>query len=146
MKRDAYWAFAGRTTSQMKLGTTRSSIFKPGNLGYPAFRTEYVSIGIGICWDQWFPEVGRILALKGAELIFFPSAIGGGPSYPEIAVDRMKEMWILASRAQAAMNLVYVGALNRAAEEGDIRFSSEAASLPTPRVRSYHVLLVMGTR
>jgi len=78
--------------------------------------------GIGICWDQWFPEVGRILALKGAELIFFPSAIGGGLSYPEIAVDRMKEMWILASRAQAVMNLIYVGALNRPAEEGDIRF------------------------
>ncbi|MEW6082167.1 MAG: nitrilase-related carbon-nitrogen hydrolase [Bacillota bacterium] len=96
--------------------------FKPGDLGYPVFRTRLGRIGVGICWDQWFPETGRSLALNGAEMVFFPSAIGGGPSHPEVPGERVKEMWTLANRAQACMNLLWVGVLNRVGQEGDIRF------------------------
>ena len=53
--------------------------FTPGDLGYPVFKTKFGVIAVGICWDEWFPEVARIFALKGAEVLFYPSAIGSEP-------------------------------------------------------------------
>jgi N-carbamoylputrescine amidase len=97
--------------------------FKPGDLGFPVFETSHVTIGIGICWDQWFPETGRLLALNGAELILFPSAIGRSHhGSPQWTAERMRDEWILVNRAQASMNKVYVGALNRVGKEKEMVF------------------------
>ena len=58
--------------------------FHPGNTGFKVFETKYAKIGVGICWDQWFPEASRIMALNGAELLFYPTAIGSEPDTPEL--------------------------------------------------------------
>ena len=93
--------------------------FKPGNLGYVVARLGDVKVGLGICWDQWFPEVSRTLALKGAELLIYPSAIGSELVRPDF--DSRPE-WELVMRAQAIMNRVFIAAVNRVGKEEKIRF------------------------
>lgn len=83
--------------------------FTPGNTGFKAFDTKYGRIGAGICWDQWFPETARCLALNGAELIFFPTAIG---SEPILNVDSSSH-WQRVMMGHAAANIVPVIAANR---------------------------------
>ncbi len=83
--------------------------FTPGDLGYKVFNTKYGKIGVGICWDQWFPEVARILTLKGAELIVYPTAIG---SEPVLERDSMIH-WQNTMRGHASANLIPVIASNR---------------------------------
>ena len=83
--------------------------FTPGNTGFKAFDTKYGKIGAGICWDQWFPETARCLALNGAELIFFPTAIG---SEPILNVDSSSH-WQRVMMGHAAANIVPVIAANR---------------------------------
>lgn len=83
--------------------------FTPGNTGFKAFDTKYGRIGAGICWDQWFPETSRCLALNGAELIFFPTAIG---SEPILNVDSSSH-WQRVMMGHAAANIVPVIAANR---------------------------------
>jgi N-carbamoylputrescine amidase len=83
--------------------------FTPGNTGFQVFDTKYAKIGIGICWDQWFPETARCLALKGAELLFYPTAIG---SEPVLQCDSMPH-WRRCMQGHAAANLVPVIAANR---------------------------------
>ncbi len=83
--------------------------FKPGNTGFKVFDTKYGKIGVGICWDQWFPETARCLALNGAELIFFPTAIG---SEPILNVDSSSH-WQRVMMGHAAANIVPVIAANR---------------------------------
>jgi N-carbamoylputrescine amidase len=78
--------------------------FKPGNLGFPVFQTAYAKIGIFICYDRHFPECARVLALKGAEILFNPSATVTGKS---------KYLWELEQPAQAVANGVFIGANNR---------------------------------
>ena len=87
--------------------------FKPGDTGFKVYDTAYAKIGVGICWDQWFCETARILALKGAEIIFYPTAIG---SEPEIRLDS-KEHWQRVQMGHAATNTVPVVAANRIGEE-----------------------------
>lgn len=87
--------------------------FKPGNTGFMVYDTAYGRIGAGICWDQWFCESARILALKGAQLIFYPTAIG---SEPEIGIDS-KEHWQRVQAGHAGTNLVPVIAANRTGVE-----------------------------
>ncbi len=87
--------------------------FTPGNTGFKVFDTMYGKIGIGICWDQWFPETARCLALKGAELIFYPTAIG---SEPILECDSM-EHWRRCMQGHSACNIVPVIAANRVGEE-----------------------------
>jgi N-carbamoylputrescine amidase len=87
--------------------------FKPGDTGFKVWQTRYAKIGVGICWDQWFPETARSLALMGAELIFYPTAIG---SEPEIHVDS-KDHWQRVQQGHAAANTVPVIAANRIGEE-----------------------------
>jgi len=90
--------------------------FTPGDTGFKVYDTFYGKIGAGICWDQWFPETARSLALLGAELIFFPTAIG---SEPEIKVDS-KDHWQTVQMGQAAANIVPVIVANRiGVEEGE---------------------------
>ena len=83
--------------------------FTPGNTGFKVFDTKYGRIGAGICWDQWFPETARCLALNGAELIFFPTAIG---SEPILNVDSSSH-WQRVMVGHAAANIVPVIAANR---------------------------------
>jgi len=83
--------------------------FTPGDTGFQVYDTAFGRIGVGICWDQWFSETARILALKGAELIFFPTAIG---SEPEIKIDS-KEHWQRVQMGHSAANMVPIVVANR---------------------------------
>ena len=87
--------------------------FTPGNTGFKAFKTRYATVGVGICWDQWFPETARCMALQGAELLFYPTAIG---SEPILECDSM-EHWRRCMQGHAASNLIPVIAANRIGEE-----------------------------
>ncbi len=87
--------------------------FTPGNTGFKVFKTKKCSLGIGICWDQWFPEVARCLALGGAEIIFYPTAIGSEP----ILCTDSKAHWQRVMQGHAAANLVPVAAANRTGKE-----------------------------
>ncbi|MBQ4254184.1 MAG: N-carbamoylputrescine amidase [Erysipelotrichaceae bacterium] len=83
--------------------------FTPGNTGFKVFNTKFGKIGIGICWDQWFPETARALALNGAEMILYPTAIG---SEPILNLDSMPH-WRRAMQGHSASNLMPVMAANR---------------------------------
>lgn len=87
--------------------------FTPGNTGFKVWDTRYGKIGIGICWDQWFPETARAMALMGAELIFYPTAIG---SEPILESDSMPH-WRRAMQGHSAANIVPVIAANRYGKE-----------------------------
>jgi len=87
--------------------------FKAGDTGFKVYDTAYAKIGVGICWDQWFCETARALTLKGAEIIFYPTAIG---SEPEIGLDS-KEHWQRVQMGHAATNTVPVVVANRIGKE-----------------------------
>lgn len=87
--------------------------FTPGNTGFKVFETEYGKIGIGICWDQWFPETARCLALMGADIILYPTAIG---KEPILEVDSMGH-WSRTMQGHSAANIVPVVAANRVGNE-----------------------------
>lgn len=87
--------------------------FTPGNTGFKVFDTHYGKIGIGICWDQWFPETARCMALMGAEILLYPTAIG---SEPILECDSMPH-WRRCMQGHAAMNLMPVIAANRIGRE-----------------------------
>ena len=87
--------------------------FTPGNTGFMVFETKYGTLGAGICWDQWFPETARSLALQGAEVIFYPTAIG---SEPILETDSMPH-WRRCMQGHAGANLVPVVAANRIGRE-----------------------------
>jgi N-carbamoylputrescine amidase len=88
--------------------------FTPGDTGFKVWQTRYAKIGVGICWDQWFPETARTLALMGAELIFFPTAIGSEPDYPDID---SQPHWTRVQQGHAGANLTPVIASNRIGTE-----------------------------
>ncbi|HEY8889678.1 MAG TPA: N-carbamoylputrescine amidase [Clostridium sp.] len=88
--------------------------FNPGDTGFKVWKTKYAIIGIGICWDQWFPEVARSLALMGAELIFYPTAIGSEPQ--DRSIDS-RDHWQRCMQGHSASNLVPVIASNRVGVE-----------------------------
>lgn len=87
--------------------------FTPGDTGFRAFKTRYGTIGVGICWDQWFPETARCMALQGAELLFYPTAIG---SEPLLGMDSSGH-WQRCMQGHAAANLMPVIAANRIGTE-----------------------------
>lgn len=88
--------------------------FNPGDTGFKVWNTRYGKIGIGICWDQWFPETARSMALQGAELLFFPTAIGSEPSQPHMD---SQPAWQNAMQGHAASNVMPVIASNRIGRE-----------------------------
>jgi N-carbamoylputrescine amidase len=92
-------------------GYQEKNYFSPGDTGFKVWDTRFARIGVGICWDQWFPETARVMALLGAELFFFPTAIGSEPP-PALAVNS-REHWQRAQQGQAAANLVPLIAANR---------------------------------
>jgi len=88
--------------------------FSPGDTGFLAIDTRYARIGVGICWDQWFPEAARAMVLKGAEILFYPTAIGSEIENPELD---SKDHWQTVMRGHAAANVVPVVASNRIGKE-----------------------------
>lgn len=101
--------------------------FTPGDLGYRVFETRYARIGVLICWDQWYPEAARLTALRGAEVIFYPTAIGwSGTVAPDTERLAERDAWITVQRSHAIANGVYVAVVNRVGVEssdaGILRF------------------------
>ncbi len=91
--------------------------FNPGDTGFRVWRTRYAAIGAAVCWDQWFPEAARAMALQGAELLFYPTAIGSEPQAPEL---NSKAHWQRTMQGHAAANLTPLIASNRiGTEQGD---------------------------
>lgn len=88
--------------------------FNPGDTGFKVWNTRYGKIGVGICWDQWFPEAARCMALMGAEILFYPTAIGSEPENPQVD---SKDHWQRCMIGHAACNLVPVVASNRVGKE-----------------------------
>ena len=88
--------------------------FRPGNSGFKVWKTRYGTIGVGICWDQWYPETARVMALMGAEMLFYPTAIGSEPYDPQLDTSRM---WRRAMQGHAVSNCMPVIAANRIGEE-----------------------------
>jgi N-carbamoylputrescine amidase len=91
--------------------------FTPGDTGFRAWQTRYARIGVLICWDQWFPEGARLTALQGAEILFYPTAIGWHPSEKAEYGDRQHEAWELIQRSHAVANGLFVCAPNRVGHE-----------------------------
>lgn len=98
-------------------GYQEKQFFNPGDTGFKVWPTRYGCIGVGICWDQWFPETARAMALMGAELLFYPTAIGSEPH--DTTIDS-KDHWQRAMQGHAAANLVPVIASNRIGEERSV--------------------------
>jgi len=96
--------------------------FTPGDTGCKVFDTAFGKIGVLICWDQWFPEAARLTALKGAEIIFYPTAIGVLTNEDENTKKEFMDAWEIMHRSHAIANGCYVAAINRVGQEGDIRF------------------------
>jgi len=93
--------------------------FTPGDLGFRAFATAQATVGTLICWDQWYPEAARLTALLGAEILFYPTAIGWHPEEKAEYGERQRDAWITAQRAHAIANGCYVVAVNRSGFEPD---------------------------
>ena len=91
--------------------------FSPGDLGYRVFDTRYAKVGVIICWDQWYPEAARLTALKGAEVIVAPSAIGWLPQETEEEGATQLDAWRTVQRAHAITNGVFFAAVNRVGTE-----------------------------
>lgn len=96
--------------------------FTPGDEGYKVFHTQYGIIGVLICWDQWYPEAARITALKGAQILFYPTAIGWAKQQDEATNKEQYDAWLTAQRAHAIANGVHVVSVNRTGVEGDMQF------------------------
>jgi len=90
--------------------------FNPGDTGFKVWNTRYAKIGVGVCWDQWYPEAARVMSLMGAEILFYPTAIGSEPQ--DGSIDS-KDHWQACMLGHAAANLIPVVASNRIGEERD---------------------------
>ena len=91
--------------------------FTPGDLGYKVFKTKFANIGILICWDQWYPEAARLTALAGAEILFYPTAIGWATSQSEETNTEQYNAWQTIQRSHAIANGVHVVSVNRVGHE-----------------------------
>jgi len=93
--------------------------FTPGDLGFKTFDTAHAKVGTLICWDQWYPEAARLTALQGAEILFYPTAIGWHPSEKAEFGEAQADAWETSQRGHAIHNGVFVAAVNRIGHEGD---------------------------
>jgi len=93
--------------------------FTPGDLGYKVFVTKFAKIGVLICWDQWYPEAARLTSLMGAEILFFPTAIGWATSQDEATNTEQYNAWQTIQRSHAIANGVHVVSVNRVGFEQD---------------------------
>ncbi|WP_027251155.1 N-carbamoylputrescine amidase [Photobacterium halotolerans] len=97
-------------------GYSEKYYFSPGDTGFKVWQTQFGKFGVGICWDQWFPELARCLALAGAEAIFYPTAIGSEPQDPTLD---SRDHWQRTMQGHSAANLIPVIAANRTGVETD---------------------------
>jgi len=93
--------------------------FTPGDLGYKIFKTKFATLGVLICWDQWYPEAARITALMGAEILFYPTAIGWATSQNEATNTGQYNAWQTIQRSHSVANGVHVVSVNRVGFEQD---------------------------
>jgi N-carbamoylputrescine amidase len=93
--------------------------FRPGNTGFKVWKTRFGNIGVGICWDQWYPECARAMALMGAEILLYPTAIGSEPEDPSL---NTKDLWQRAMIGHAVSNVIPVVAANRIGTEDGQHF------------------------
>lgn len=100
-------------------GYQEKFFFKPGNSGFKTFATRFGTIGVAICWDQWFPEAARAMALAGADVLFYPTAIGSEPEEPDFD---SKDSWQRVMIGHAVANSVGVVAANRIGTEAGMTF------------------------
>ncbi|MDX2109382.1 MAG: carbon-nitrogen hydrolase [Verrucomicrobiota bacterium] len=96
--------------------------FTPGDLGYRAWRTRHGTIGVLICWDQWYPEAARLTAMAGAQILFYPTAIGWLPAEKASLGEAQHCAWETVQRGHAVANGCYVAAANRIGREGETEF------------------------
>lgn len=96
--------------------------FTPGDLGYKVFKTKFATIGVLICWDQWYPEAARITSLMGAEVLFYPTAIGWHKDQDNDTNTEQYQAWQTIQRSHAVANGVPVVSVNRVGIEGDMKF------------------------
>ena len=94
--------------------------FTPGDLGFRAWDTRFGKIGVLICWDQWYPEAARLTAMQGAELLFYPTAIGWHPSEKEKYGEQQRDAWQTIQRSHAVANGCFVASVNRVGHETPI--------------------------
>ncbi len=95
--------------------------FTPGDLGFKVWKTKYGTIGVLICWDQWYPEAARITSLMGAEILFYPTAIGWATDQDDATNDEQYNAWQTIQRSHAVANGVHVVSVNRVGLEQDGR-------------------------
>lgn len=93
--------------------------FTPGDMGFEPISTSIGKLGVLVCWDQWYPEAARIMAMRGAEMLIYPTAIGWNPDDPQEEKDRQREAWITIQRAHAVANGIPVVSVNRCGFEED---------------------------
>jgi N-carbamoylputrescine amidase len=96
--------------------------FTPGDLGFSSFQTRFGRVGVCVCWDQWYPEAARLTAMHGAEMIFYPTAIGWHHREKAELGASQHSAWETMMRSHAIANGVFVGAVNRTGIEGDLDF------------------------
>lgn len=96
--------------------------FTPGDTGFAPIKTSAGTLGVLICWDQWFPEAARIMSLKGADILIYPTAIGWMQSEPKNLYARQQDSWITVMRGHAIANRTFVMAANRTGVEGELTF------------------------
>lgn len=93
--------------------------FTPGDLGFSPVDTSVGRLGVLVCWDQWYPEAARLMAMQGADVLIYPTAIGWESTDPEDEKKRQKDAWIISQRAHAVANGLHVIAVNRSGYEED---------------------------
>ncbi len=96
--------------------------FTPGDLGYKVFQPDGIKAGTLICWDQWYPEAARITSLLGAEILFYPTAIGWAKTQDDETNTQQYNAWQTMQKAHAVANGVYVVSVNRVGDEGEMKF------------------------
>ncbi len=99
--------------------------FTPGDLGFEPLQTSVGKLGVLVCWDQWFPEAARLMAMAGAEILIYPTAIGWDPRDEKDEQTRQKDAWVISQRAHAVANGVPVISCNRVGHESDPSGQSE---------------------
>jgi len=122
---DADGAFLGRYRKMhipQDPGFEEKFYFTPGDLGYPVWDTAFGKIGALICWDQWYPEAARLAALAGAEILFYPTAIGWLPEEKDAYGAAQHTAWETVQRGHAVANGCYLAAVNRVGVEGPTEF------------------------
>ncbi len=110
--------------------------FTPGDLGFKSFKTPFAEVGVLICWDQWYPEAARLTALEGAEIIFYPTAIGWHPHEKKIYGIAQTDAWLTMHKSHSIANGIYVAAVNRVGIEknqlgGSLQFYGNSHILNT---------------